>query len=158
MALESFAADVIIPNVDVPNVVPGLLKCGVLVRLKASARNSIDVFSVSGIIRKSEASRFTRSGPVSMLRPTLPKLVPLGAENGVTSNQGVPALKWPYVSTGPLTFGRLLMKGAFRPALLYWKLSGLPVCAVMTPFTCHPPATQAIGPLRSQWPPFPKGS
>ena len=37
---ESFTADVTTPNVELPSVVPGLLKCGVFVRLNHSARSS----------------------------------------------------------------------------------------------------------------------
>src|SRR5881396_3093287 len=52
---------------------PGLLKCGVLVMLAASARNSISVFSDNWNFRNRPASKLPKPGPRRVFRPLLPK-------------------------------------------------------------------------------------
>jgi hypothetical protein len=52
--------------------VPGLLKCGVLVKLNASARNCCRSRYLIGKLRKIAMSEFTVPGPRRMLRPLVP--------------------------------------------------------------------------------------
>src|SRR6266851_3027950 len=52
---------------------PGLLKCGVLLRLRASARSWSLNLSVTGKLRKRLISRLLLPGPRSRLKPEVPK-------------------------------------------------------------------------------------
>src|SRR5712692_5585842 len=146
------------PKPAVPKVEFGLLKCGEFVKLNDSIRSSVVNRSVRGNFRKMEKSRFTRPGPVRMLRPTLPKVAEGGAENFVTSNHFSPRPTAPKISGVPLTFGRLPLPGAFRVVALKVMFNGSPVWAVRIPLSCQSPRIQRPGPERSQRPRDPKGS
>src|SRR5436309_9288400 len=69
----------ICPNVLVANVVSGALNCGVLSRLRNSARNSIRLLSPepSGIFLITDISKLCWPGPVTMPTPLFPKAAAL---------------------------------------------------------------------------------
>src|SRR5439155_19017350 len=63
----------------------GLLKCGVLKKLNASARNCNSSPSVSLKCRNKPKSRFTTPGPRRRFRPEVPYRTPVTAANAVGS-------------------------------------------------------------------------
>src|SRR5262249_26737472 len=62
-------------------LVSGLSKCGVLVRLNDSARNSALIRSVTRSLPQTEKSISHNLGPCKMLRPASPNALGVGAEH-----------------------------------------------------------------------------
>src|SRR5436309_1887001 len=69
-----------------PMLAFGLLNCGVLKALNASARNSSRRLSAKAKLLKTERSTCRVPGPYRMLRPELPKMYWLGAAKAEASN------------------------------------------------------------------------
>ena len=65
----------------------GRSKCGVLLMLKPSARNSKFIFSVIWNFRNTPRSMFTRPGPRTLFGPHVPKRGPVGCANAPGSIQ-----------------------------------------------------------------------
>src|SRR5262245_15764064 len=154
----SCTAVVTSPKPALPKPVFGLLKCGVLVKLNDSIRSSTAKRSVTGNLRNSEKSRFTKPGPASTLRPRLPNVAGAGAENFVTSKYFSPLPTRAKISGCPARFGRLLLPGAFNVVALKVKFNGSPVCAVKMPLHCQSPSSQRPAPAFNHRPRGPKGN
>src|SRR5206468_6323026 len=86
----TFIVCVICPNVEDRNVPFGFMKCGVLVTLKMSARNSPFTLPNENSFA-SVASRFTYFGPSSTpFLAAFPNVLAAGDENTDVSNQRLP--------------------------------------------------------------------
>src|ERR1700722_5637632 len=93
--------------VAAPTVAAGLLNCGVLNRLKNSARNCKTFPSVMCVFLKSEKSTFFVAGPCRMFRPESPQVPAAAFVNAVVSNHlasvrsplGSDPLPWPATSS-----------------------------------------------------------
>src|SRR5262245_52512445 len=64
---------VIRPKFRLPTTAPGWPKLAWLNRSKNSARNSVRNFSVMAVFLSTEKSTFRKPGPITTLRPRLPK-------------------------------------------------------------------------------------
>ena len=81
-----------VPNATLPKEPFGSFSGGVLLTLKASARNSKFILSVTRKVLPSMTSAFWRPGPRTGLRELLPMKNGPAAANAVLSNQA-PALR-----------------------------------------------------------------
>src|SRR6185295_2812078 len=132
---------VICPNVAPRNVPLGLLKCGVLVMLKMSTRNSPLTLATENSLAI-VASRFTYAGPSSTpLRSELPNVFGAGDENTDGSNQSAPGPTAPSTAGVPLTSGRCVLPGALSVAALIVMAIGDPDCAEIILLIRQPPST-----------------
>jgi hypothetical protein len=77
---------VILPKLELLALPFGFTKCGVLLKLKDSARNCNWNLSVSLKVRNKLKSVFTTPGPRMVLRPTLPNRTAVGRANALVSN------------------------------------------------------------------------
>src|SRR3977135_2679548 len=93
------------------------MKCGVLVALKISTRNSPFVLPGNENNFASVASRFTYRGPSSTpFLNALPNVLFAGELNTEVSNQKRPGPGAPSTAGVPVTFGRCVLPGALRLA------------------------------------------
>src|SRR5438309_9945225 len=107
----------------------GLENFGVLVRLKVSALNSVFTFSVTLNVRKRLRFRFHSPGPNNVLRPVVPKRMPVGCWNASGSNQDLFAPISPRIATLPgLTWSAVWeLPGAFNSVPEAETVRGVPV-------------------------------
>src|SRR6185503_8206951 len=112
-----FIVCVICPNVAPRNVPFGLLKCGVLVTLKISTRNSPLTRCPIENSLASVASRLTYFGPSSeALRRAVPKVLGGGGEKTDVSNHRAPGPTAPNTAGVPFWSGRCVLPGALSAA------------------------------------------
>src|ERR1017187_6056304 len=134
------------PKVDAVSEPFGLLNCGVLVKLKVSARSS--TLARSPILKLLNSDRFSANnpGPLMMLRPVVPKLTPVGWEKLAVANQGLPVLMPCKIWTGATWLAVWVSPGVLRLLPLAVMLNGVPVNKVRTPERRQLPRTHAAGP------------
>src|SRR5262245_23910852 len=125
---------VIWPNVALPTTRPGWPKLAWLKRSKNSARNSMSLFSVNLVLLITEKSVLLKVGPITTLRPRLPKRL-TGTMKGEVSNH---LLGEPRIAIGPFTSGRTVLLLPVKAALLITIVTGLPLCACTIAETCQP--------------------
>src|ERR1044071_259598 len=114
--------------------------------LNASPRNWRRRRSEIGTVRNREKSKLKRPGPLSTLRPMLPKDNAAGTAKLEALNHGwLSPIPW-LISMGAIWLGDCELPGACNPVALYVKLSGDPVISVRMPPTRQPPAIAATGP------------
>src|SRR5580658_141843 len=97
-----------------PTVAPGLSNCGVLKRLKNSARNCKVVDSVKWVFLKTEKSTFFVPGPCRILRPESPQVPGAGFAKAARLNHS-PRVRWP-LGSDPLPFAATSCALGVRPS------------------------------------------
>src|SRR5690349_12773472 len=118
----------------------GLLNCGVLNALNASARNSIRRLSRKAKLLNSERSTCFVPGPYRMFRPELPKVYWPGATKADASNQRS-MVRWSDGSSpDPMRFGNCDPVPVFSVFVCMVGVKGSPVWKVPIVLICHPPA------------------
>src|SRR5262249_22773656 len=127
------------PKVAVPNVAPGVSKVGVLVKLKASARNWNLYFSpITKFLNAEKSILKTRSLETSgRVRLAVPYVNGAGAVKAAVLNHWV-RLR---VAALSLTPGTTLGRSAPQVWPGNCKGIGSPDCRVMISFNCQPPAS-----------------
>src|SRR5262245_1042239 len=123
----------------------GLLNCGVLNALKASARNSTRRASVIGKLLKSERSTCRVPGTCKMLRPELPQMYWPGARSAGAPDQGSMVRCESGSSPEAMRFGNCEPVPVFRLFVCMVEVNGKPVWNVPMELICHPPAIHCTG-------------
>src|SRR5262249_18006723 len=129
------------------NPAVGLLKRGVLVSPKASARHCNPNRSVNLKVRNMLISRLKNPGPRTVSRPTLPNTGPDGAEKTLGSKYEhvrSPVLQpgrgvAPMICTGPLWFAVSVFPAAPKVPLGAVMVKGEPLTLLSTQLVCQPP-------------------
>jgi len=138
---------------------PGLLKAGVLVRLKTSVRNWSMNRSVILKLRKRLASRLKTPGPRIVLRPRVPYLTAVTGAKAIGSNQEAPRPTPPRILTLEATRSAVwVLPGALSEVAAEVTVNGVPLSRDIMPLSCQPPANHEAGPLVAQRFPAPNGS
>src|SRR4029077_6591231 len=129
---------------------------------KNSARNCTVKFSETLVFLKSDRSTSAKPGPVSVPRPTLPKVPKAGSEKAFGLNHSVelPSMTGPEKLAFTLGRSGFLVSPSpdrFEPTS---GVNGNPLKKVLIPFNCHPPISLLSRPLAAviQRLPGPKGS
>src|SRR5262249_45428014 len=145
----------------------GLPHCGVLVKLKASARNCRLNLSVIRNCRKRPKSHCDRNGPRRVFRPRAPKRARLfgsasepTARKASTSKYFCPAPLFPKSARLGLIWSAVwLLPGAFNVVPDEVTLKGVPLKKLRMLLACQPPTIDERTPrsLRNRWP-LPNGN
>src|SRR5689334_14862837 len=141
------------PTQSMPPLTP--LYCVWLKRLKFSQRKSSARVSVKEKRLKRPKSKLIRPGPYKVLRPTLPKVRPVGVAYAAGLNINGP--RTPGTSCAeacglPTISGRdpvptpLATPAASPKSVPLVTLNGVPVWAMVMPETCQPPRTLCANP------------
>lgn len=156
----------------VQQVVFGLLKCGVLNALNASAPIFSPICSPILIVLESRRSKFTYPGPQAFPATAFPNKGPVPLEKQLVLNHSSPLVEeavfiWLMIDAllpqdEELKLARLV-NPEFRPPLLappFVTTRGNPCWIFVMPLICQPPRTvsTAVGESDIQWRPRPNGS
>src|SRR5215813_10916174 len=139
---------------------PGLLKCGVLVKLNDSARNWTLYLSLNLNSRKRPKSHWRTPGPRRIFQPAVPKRASVTGLKARGSKYGCPLPCPPSISTFGFTrSARCELPGAFSEVPEEVTLNGLPLYTLIRLLTCQPPTiADTTPPLLNHRLPLPKGS
>src|SRR4051794_20479960 len=126
----------------------GLLNCGVLNALNASARNCRrrSPFSPSRKFLKSEKSICLVPGPYRIFRPELPNTYWLGATKAAASNHLVIERSLDGSTPEAMRLGNCDPLAVLRLLVCMVGVKGSPVRKLAMLFNCHPPAIHSTGP------------
>src|SRR3954447_6275696 len=152
-------AEMIVPKLAAPRTAAGAPKDGVLSRLNASARSSIDRDPGSRTRRAKPTSTLRHEGPRTGVRDALPSVNCGATVNAVTSNQCA-GVRWADRRAGFDTrLGRCTPKPANALKLVAWVTAiGTPDCAVTIPLSVQSDAIQPSAPRGCHRRPCPAGS
>src|SRR5215510_4091361 len=139
---------------------PGFENLGVLDMLNASALNSVFTLSVTLNVRKRLRFTFHNPGPISVLRPEVPKRTPVGCRNAKGSNHDLLAPISPGIRTWPDTTWSAVwaLTGAFSSVPEAPTVNGVPVYAMKVPLVCQPPSRCDVKPFDAHRLPLPNGA
>src|SRR5260370_2855645 len=133
----------------------GLLNCGVLDTLNASARNSTRRLSENLKFLNKERSTCFVPGPYRVFRPELPKTYWPGATKAEASNQRSMLRASEGSSPDAMRFGNCDPVPVFRLLVCIVGVKGSPLWNVPIVLSCHPPASHCHGPVGPAGPSLP---